>query len=202
MKKFSRRAVLLLVILTFLFSVSLEKAEAQCASGYTYTTVTVPYGTCSYIVGICFKCGASSNSFDFEIISITPNNSACYSTLLAYFASFITYANSYILENYSHSLCTVPPCNQGFDGYAEVRTQMCWKKFNNNGSIDLVKCDGAYCRRSYRTCWNYTTQRVQSTLIQTSLIGEIDCTSEEPIDPTIYGTYSAWCWNPPLITCQ
>jgi hypothetical protein len=195
-----KKIILSALLFVMLISMSLEKAEAQCATGYTLTSVSVPYMGCTYSVQICFKCSVSSNGFDFNIVSISPADSACYRLLLDSLKPFLAYAKKFVFENYSHTLCTIPPCNQGLDGYAEVRTPMCWKMFNNNGVIDLVACSGAYCRESYSVCFNYTTMRTQRTWISTDLIGTIDCPTTKPPTPVVNGTYST-CWNPAGNTC-
>jgi hypothetical protein len=198
-KKNSKSAVLLFIILAFLFSVSVENAEAQCDPGFTYTTVTVPYpGGCSYIVGICFKCAPSSNGFEFKIVSYTPANVTCYNYLLSNLSAINSFSETYIRENYSHSLCIIPPCNQGTDGIVIINTAMCWKKCVVNNNIDLVACDGAYCKKNYSACYNYTTRRTQGNLLSYILIGTIECSEDNVADP-ISGCST--CWHPADITC-
>lgn len=196
-----KKIILIALLFVMLISMNYEKANSQCDPGYTLTSVSVPYMGCTYSVEICFRCSPIGvQGFDFTIYSISPSSSTCYNTLISNFSAFLSYANSYILSHYATSLCIIPPCNQGTDGYSEIRTPMCWKKCNVAGIIDLVACPGAYCKRTYSICFNYTTMRTQQTLTSTTLIGTIECSDTEVDDP-ISGC-SLDCWHPFNLICQ
>ncbi|MCX6146117.1 MAG: hypothetical protein NTW25_02550 [Candidatus Kapabacteria bacterium] len=197
MKKFSRRAVLLLVILAFLFSVSLEKAEAQCPTGYNFASFSYTYnipggGSGTVIVTYCYICGVSSNSTIADIQTVTIDYS-----LLSYAATddFKNVLNDQVAFNLKN-LCTVPPCPQQSANF-EISKSMCVKYVNQpaNARVVIVFCNGDNsCKYLYTLCMDNTQSPpvLMKTLISKSSTGTPNCDSSATIPPNGSNWDDAW----------
>lgn len=207
MKKFSRRAILLFVILTFLFSVSVEKAEATCPSGYTSASKTFSYNadtnTCSYIVNYCYKCSPSSNGTDIIITSIESPDFGCFVYMSQHLRAVLNYAKDLLASNIVN-LCSIPPCDQQMRKTISVISATCAISFRDNtNNIVYFDCgDNPICTTTYESaCLDYTfspPKLTYSSKSSSQSSGTPNCDIYDPIPIPNYGQYTS-CYR---ILCQ
>ncbi len=209
MKKISKKAVLLFAILVFLFSISIEKAEAQpCSTGYTETTATFTYSsgttTCIYTIDFCFQCSPTHGPMKVNLNWFSATDSACFAIMKNNFAAFCDSAKNYILENYTSTLCEgTLPCNQGYK-QVYIYTPRCWQIYNDCTNYILRPCDDVYfCKSTYNTCLDYNYSPPKLVRVKfgsdTPIGGTPPCPSSiSPPMPPCHGFSD--CWQP--FTCE
>jgi len=177
-----------------------SEAKGSCPDGYNQTFKQMTIGDCDYIVEICYKCYFVSYEAAVVITSIKmeippPPEEPCEQDPPMSWAEIVdevydvVHQPGYIID----ILCEGehPPCpNEGYE--VIIDHNICWRKYNDNGLINLVSCptETGVCRSTYFFCWDYVLGVWQHNLIDgPDEEGDVDCTTTEPDDPT-NGNYS------------
>lgn len=215
-QKFSKKAVFLYVILAFLFSVSVKKAEATCSTGWSSSSIMYSYnyggGTCNITVTYCFTCGSANNGTP----SIYPTNISVDNTCVAnvnfdsnFYEDLKTQLSKELTKNCNEN---PPPCSESTRISHEVRVAQCWKFYHTNIGVGqdywinyLDPCGEAYCVTIFKICTDYATQG-HPIVIQTYeqfLVGDSQCSSSYPLIPptgfTWSQNFSTYCFT---ASCQ
>jgi hypothetical protein len=167
MKNFSRRVVLLFVILAFLFSVSVERAlSVECPFGHVAKTRTFgpDANGCEWEVVTCVACAVTH--FDptlLKVVSVTSTNGCDLADLDQ---SWLLIQLKLFLFNYCSS---IKPCKDGCTRVS-IQLPLCYK-WHSKGWIDinniyhfeswLEYCndekDNSYCEVNFGICVDNTT---------------------------------------------
>ncbi|MCX6147362.1 MAG: hypothetical protein NTW25_08950 [Candidatus Kapabacteria bacterium] len=206
MKNFSRKAVLLFVILAFLFSVSVEKAEATCPSGYTSQNVSMTVFGCPVTLVICLHCSPSGSVAPMVIIEkfIVEDVGCSTSTSPSHTMNEIYEQALIQMRILVASLCSTIPCSQGHTVVTLKRPVCVYNEYKNiNGvlTFNYVGCNAtSYCVITYDLCYEIVNGIVVPVVSNISKFqtGTPECSSTViPFDPDQTSDYSTSCYALP-----
>lgn len=173
-------SLILLLGLFFSFTQS-GNALMTCPSGFTNTTIYIPYGGCTYAVNLCYRCGitgADPTNVIYEYPVIPPGCPSIPESVII----------NKIISDYAY-FCTVPPCDGTQTKRFVLETATC-RKWVNQTSVDennvihhntfSVICGDAGCITEFDVCRDYTTipPSWQGTLFRKYRVGT-RCTVSE-----------------------
>ncbi len=195
-----KKVFLFFAFVAILFACSFERGEAQCATGFSETTISFIYGGCTYTIDYCFKCSVT-NPIEISINWFEPQNRSCFDLMIANFPDFISKAKEHIIDN-QYIICSIPPCIGTARATSYVYSSLCYQIYNTGTSLRLFKCDDIYfCKTEYSTCldYNYTPPKLVKTKVGTSLQGTPQCDTTAPTSEYIDAIapyHFSFCWQP------
>ncbi|MCX6148307.1 MAG: hypothetical protein NTW25_13820 [Candidatus Kapabacteria bacterium] len=192
------------LLFVMLISMSVEKAEAQCASGdvlfgfiFHYVVPNSnPEKSCDYLIKYCLHCEPSGNATTGTLVSIeiAPGQlNDCMGYALnpsndPYNPFDFEVKLSEAIKSEALNHCYLPPCDGHTYKPMEVRVPVCLKVVNyalpnNQHNMVLEFCPGeAYCVQYYNCCWDnsQTPAWFKCAFLGKAIIGQINCTIPYP----------------------
>jgi hypothetical protein len=168
------------LLFVMLISMSVEKAEATCPTGFTEYTQTITYGGCEWTVIFCVKCGIT-NPYNEVWIQQFSIQYGCYDYFMSHSQEVIDAiaANVTVL---SADICGIkPPCGSGIR-YTYVYVATCWQNMHvvnstENYFVQRFCSDLEFCKSTYSTCWDYSVTPAVPvlTLVGKQYYGDPQC---------------------------
>jgi hypothetical protein len=151
--------VTLLLVMFVMFN-SEARANDICIDDST--TILVFVGGCQYSVIVCYSCAPYGPTQMFKIFGYSKIDTSCVSNISE--SEVLTTLSTEIADNLDiyfggilNCNLTYPPCGSGNFSEWIVYEFKCWRKYNNNGSIEYVpNCGGGdvLCVTQYYYCYN------------------------------------------------
>lgn len=194
MKKKSKKAVLIFAVLAFLFSVSVEKTEAQCATGGTLYSFSFLNGDCTYEVSYCEYFDATTNTYVIDVVKVTFLWSGLFPCgPISINTTFMNYIkekaiNDFFLHHTDPMSSLIPPCPNQSTLLIAFKAVTCWfaTQFYENGNakmkIEHCQTEGVVgsCKTTYTICRNMTTGLIEKTQISSTSISGFLCPAGFP----------------------